>query len=86
MPQLGDDYPVPYERTFDGTVGFEITEIASEATAVGVWDDGKIGLGLANHTNFLRPVTGGVVVAGEGPAPARRWLEMIVAVAEKVWG
>jgi 1,4-dihydroxy-2-naphthoyl-CoA hydrolase len=97
MPQLADDYPVPYERTFDGTVGFEITEIgperavgrvrvgdatvqrwgmvhggvyaglaeviASEATAVGVWDDGKLGLGLANHTNFLRPVTEGIVEA-----------------------
>jgi 1,4-dihydroxy-2-naphthoyl-CoA hydrolase len=97
MPQLAEDYPVPYERTFDGSVGYEITEIgperaagrvrvgdgtvqrwgmvhggvyaglaevlASEATAVGVWENGKLGLGLANHTNFLRPVTGGVVEA-----------------------
>lgn len=97
MPDLGADYPVPYERTFDGNVGFEVVEIgperavgrvragdgsfqrwgmvhggvyaglaemiASEATAVGVWDDGKLGLGLANHTNFLRPVTSGVVEA-----------------------
>jgi 1,4-dihydroxy-2-naphthoyl-CoA hydrolase len=98
LPDLGaGDYPVPYERTFDGNVGFEVLEIgperaigrvqagdgalqrwgmvhggvyaglaemiASEATAVGVWDDGKLGLGLANHTNFLRPVTGGFVEA-----------------------
>ena len=37
--------------------------IASEATGVGVWDDGKVGLGLANHTSFLRPVTAGWVEA-----------------------
>jgi uncharacterized protein (TIGR00369 family) len=37
--------------------------IASEATAVGVWDEGKFGLGLSNHTSFLRPVTSGVVEA-----------------------
>lgn len=97
MPDLADDYPVPYERTFDGKVGFELVEvgperavgrvragdgafqrwgmvhggvyaglaemIASEATALGVWEDGKIGLGLANHTNFLRPVMEGWVEA-----------------------
>jgi 1,4-dihydroxy-2-naphthoyl-CoA hydrolase len=91
------DVPLPPERTFDGTVGFEITDIgperatgrvqvgdatvqrwgmvhggvyaglaeviASEATAAGVWDDGKFGLGLANHTSFLRPVSDGVVEA-----------------------
>jgi 1,4-dihydroxy-2-naphthoyl-CoA hydrolase len=97
MPDLADDYSVPYERTFDGKVGFELVEvgperavgrvragdgafqrwgmvhggvyaglaemIASEATALGVWKDGKIGLGLANHTNFLRPVMEGWVEA-----------------------
>jgi 1,4-dihydroxy-2-naphthoyl-CoA hydrolase len=101
MPQLAEDYPVPYERTFDGTIGLELTEIgperatgrvrvgdgtvqrwgmvhggvyaglaevmASEATAVGVWDDGKLGLGLANPTRFVRRVPGGV-----GEAAARR--------------
>jgi 1,4-dihydroxy-2-naphthoyl-CoA hydrolase len=97
LPKLADSYPVPYEQTFDGKIGFEITEIgperavgrvragegafqrwgmvhggvyaglaemiASEATGVGVWDEGKLGLGLANHTNFLRPVTAGWVEA-----------------------
>lgn len=97
LPDLTDEYPVPYERTFDGNVGLELLEvgperavgrvragdgafqrwgmvhggvyaglaemIASEATALAVWDDGKFGLGLANHTNFLRPVMGGWVEA-----------------------
>jgi 1,4-dihydroxy-2-naphthoyl-CoA hydrolase len=97
LPDLTESYPVPYERTFDGTVGFEIIELspehgvarvqavertfqrwgmvhggvyaglaevlASEATAVGVWDDQKIGFGLSNHTSFLRPVTSGHVEA-----------------------
>jgi hypothetical protein len=28
LPKLADSYPVPYENTFDGKIGFEITEIA----------------------------------------------------------
>jgi 1,4-dihydroxy-2-naphthoyl-CoA hydrolase len=97
MPDLADSYAVPYERTFDGTVGLELLEVtperavgrvravertfqrwgmvhggvyaglaevlASEGTAVGVWDEGKIGFGLSNRTSFLRPVTGGEVTA-----------------------
>jgi len=37
--------------------------IASEAAAVGVWEQSHSRLGLANPTRFLRPVMGGVVEA-----------------------
>lgn len=37
--------------------------IASMGTATGVMAEGGIPLGMANNTNFLRPVTGGTVHA-----------------------
>jgi 1,4-dihydroxy-2-naphthoyl-CoA hydrolase len=92
MPDFADSYPVAYEQTFDGVLGFELLDVsadrvlgrvrigdgvrqrwglvhggvyaglaemaASEATNVGVWDEGMIGFGLSNHTNFLRPAAG----------------------------
>jgi 1,4-dihydroxy-2-naphthoyl-CoA hydrolase len=88
-------YLVPFERTFDGTLGFESLEVSgsgargraavadrikqpwglvhggalsgfseslcSQATAEGVWGDGMIAMGLANHTSFVRPITDGHV-------------------------
>jgi 1,4-dihydroxy-2-naphthoyl-CoA hydrolase len=86
---------IPFERTFDGTLGFKTLEIGSEvargcipvadrikqpwglvhggalcgiaeslcsqATAEGVWNDGMVAMGLANHTSFMRPITSGHV-------------------------
>jgi 1,4-dihydroxy-2-naphthoyl-CoA hydrolase len=37
--------------------------LASEGTNCGVWANGDIGVGLANHTSFLRPVSSGRVTA-----------------------
>jgi 1,4-dihydroxy-2-naphthoyl-CoA hydrolase len=37
--------------------------LASEATNSAVWGDGRMALGLSNHTSFLRPVTSGTVHA-----------------------
>jgi len=37
--------------------------LASIGTADGVTDQGKVALGMSNHTNFLRPVSAGSVHA-----------------------
>ena len=91
------DFAVPLERTLDGTLGFEVLEIAperarsrapvrehlkqpyglvhggvyaamaeslaSQATAIAVYDEGNIAVGLSNHTSFMRPVLDGHVNA-----------------------
>ena len=93
----GPDFPVPLDRTLDGTLGFETLEIgpeqarsrapvadrvkqpyglvhggvyaamaeslASQATAVAVYEDGNIAVGLSNHTSFMRPILAGYVNA-----------------------
>ena len=33
--------------------------LASFGTNVGVYSEGKVGLGMSNHSSFLRPVRGG---------------------------
>lgn len=37
--------------------------LASNGTAVRVWEQGSIGVGLSNHTSFLRPITAGTIHA-----------------------
>lgn len=37
--------------------------LASAGTAVQVMPDGKIAVGLSNHTSFLRPITSGTIEA-----------------------
>lgn len=37
--------------------------LASNGTAARVWEQGSIGVGLANHTSFLRPITAGTIHA-----------------------
>ena len=90
-------FPVPVEETLDGTLGFEVLEVgseaarsraavtnslkqpyglvhggvyaamaeslASQATAMAVYEDGNIAVGLSNHTSFMRPVLDGYVNA-----------------------
>lgn len=37
--------------------------LASNGTAARVWEQGSIGVGLSNHTSFLRPITAGTIHA-----------------------
>jgi len=37
--------------------------LASWGTGIGVVADGKVAVGLSNHTSFVRPITGGTVQA-----------------------
>jgi 1,4-dihydroxy-2-naphthoyl-CoA hydrolase len=37
--------------------------LATEATLAQVWPDGMSAVGLSNHTNFMRPVTSGLIDA-----------------------
>src|SRR4051794_24433850 len=56
-----------------GGVYASISEaLTSVATGAGVSSEGLIATGMSNHTNFLRPITHGVVHAEGGRAPRRR--------------
>ena len=41
--------------------------LASYGTTLGVLDQGSVGLGMSNHTSFLRPIGGGTIHAEARP-------------------
>lgn len=41
--------------------------LASYGTTLGVLSDGMVGLGMSNHSSFLRPIGGGTVHAAARP-------------------
>jgi 1,4-dihydroxy-2-naphthoyl-CoA hydrolase len=41
--------------------------LASYGTTLGVLRDGKVGLGMSNHSSFLRPIAGGTIHAEARP-------------------
>lgn len=101
---------IPFEQTFDGLYGLEITgaedgvlrgrvpvrdaikqpmglvhggvyaamaeAMASMGTAVAVFDEGNVAMGMSNNTTFLRPITEGTVHAVARPRHRGRttWL------------
>jgi uncharacterized protein (TIGR00369 family) len=53
----------PFGLVHGGVFAAMAESLASQATAAAVWDDGKIAVGLANQTSFMRPVLEGTVHA-----------------------
>ena len=53
----------PYGLVHGGVYAAMAESLASQATTIGVQDEGNIGVGLANHTSFMRPVLEGYVNA-----------------------
>jgi 1,4-dihydroxy-2-naphthoyl-CoA hydrolase len=41
--------------------------LASYGTTLGVLADGKVGLGMSNHSSFMRPIAGGTISAEARP-------------------
>ena len=60
-----DDQPVlqPMGIVHGGVYATMAEGMASEATFRAVFPDGNIAVGMSNHTNFLRPITGGTIHA-----------------------
>jgi 1,4-dihydroxy-2-naphthoyl-CoA hydrolase len=53
----------PYGLVHGGVYAALAESLASIATAMAVWEDGNIAVGLSNATNFMRPATEGTVHA-----------------------
>jgi uncharacterized protein (TIGR00369 family) len=58
-----DGLKQPYGLIHGGVYAAIAESLASWGTATGVMLDGKIAVGLANQTSFLRPVTEGTITA-----------------------
>ena len=53
----------PYGLVHGGVYAAMAESLASQATAMAVYDEGNIAVGLSNHTSFMRPVLEGYVNA-----------------------
>jgi uncharacterized protein (TIGR00369 family) len=53
----------PYGLVHGGVYAALAESLASVATALAVWEDGNIAVGLSNATSFVRPATTGTVHA-----------------------
>jgi 1,4-dihydroxy-2-naphthoyl-CoA hydrolase len=62
---VSDKVRQPYGLVHGGVFAAMAETLASMATAMSVYDDGMIAVGLSNHTSFMRPITEGYV-NGEG--------------------
>jgi uncharacterized protein (TIGR00369 family) len=65
--RVEDQLKQPYGLVHGGVYSAMAESLASQATAIAVYGEGNIAVGLSNHTSFLRPV-----VAGHVNARARR--------------
>jgi 1,4-dihydroxy-2-naphthoyl-CoA hydrolase len=60
---VDDRLKQPYGLVHGGVYAAMAESLASQATAMAVYDDGNIAVGLSNHTSFMRPVLDGYVNA-----------------------
>jgi uncharacterized protein (TIGR00369 family) len=58
-----DQLKQPYGLVHGGVYAAMAESLASQATAMAVYDEGNIAVGLSNHTSFMRPVLDGYVHA-----------------------
>ena len=58
---VSDKVRQPYGLVHGGVFASMAESLASMATAMSVYDDGMIAVGLSNHTSFMRPITDGYV-------------------------
>ena len=61
--EVGDRHRQPYGIVHGGVYAAMAESIASEATAVAVYEDGKIAMGMSNFVTFMRPISAGTVHA-----------------------
>ena len=61
--EVGDRHRQPYGTVHGGVYAALAESIASEATAVAVYEDGKIAMGMSNFVTFMRPISSGTVHA-----------------------
>jgi uncharacterized protein (TIGR00369 family) len=60
---VGEQHKQPAGLVHGGVYAAIAEAIASIATGMTVLDEGNVAMGMSNNTNFLRPVTAGVVHA-----------------------
>jgi 1,4-dihydroxy-2-naphthoyl-CoA hydrolase len=60
---VADRHRQPYGIVHGGVYAALAESIASEATAVAVYEDGKIAMGMSNLLTFMRPISSGTVHA-----------------------
>ena len=65
--RVGDQHKQPLGLVHGGVFAAMAESIASQATFQAVAPDGKIAVGLSNHTSFMRPITDGWVNAEGHP-------------------
>lgn len=53
----------PFGLVHGGVYAAMAESLASQATYAAVYDDGKIAVGLSNHTSFMRPILEGTIHA-----------------------
>jgi len=58
---LRDELRQPIGLLHGGVISSLVESVCSRATALAVWDDGKIAMGQSISVNFVRPVTEGSV-------------------------
>ncbi len=61
--QVRDEIRQPYGLVHGGVYASLAESITSLATAVAVFAEGSVAMGLSNSTSFLRPITAGTVHA-----------------------
>jgi 1,4-dihydroxy-2-naphthoyl-CoA hydrolase len=61
--EVGDRHRQPYGIVHGGVYAALAESIASEATALAVYEDGKIAMGMSNFVTFMRPISSGTVHA-----------------------
>ena len=61
--EVADRHRQPYGIVHGGVYAALAESIASEATAVAVYADGKIAMGMSNLLTFMRPISSGTVHA-----------------------
>jgi 1,4-dihydroxy-2-naphthoyl-CoA hydrolase len=60
---VADKHKQPFGLVHGGVYAAMAESLASQATYLAVQGDGKIAVGLSNHTSFMRPILSGHVNA-----------------------
>ena len=61
--EIGDQHRQPYGIVHGGVYAGLAESLASQATAAGVYEDGKIAVGMSNFTSYMRPMGSGTLHA-----------------------
>ena len=59
--ELGPDHHTPWGVVHGGVYTTAVESVASVGASAAVLDRGQVAVGVANNTDFLRPLTGGTV-------------------------